>query len=165
MLQPTSLSGASGLYVKPNENEYWAPDKSSQTANRLHIGYVLTDLLNNSLNDIAASKTSKNSKTSKIENWDDLSSSDYTTILHNASEETFIHMVCRSLLHDQCLTKSEQLTNMFLSFESTDNPNIYTIPAKKEDPPIGLLLNLSVVDEPIMTMYIPGMPKVALSVT
>ncbi|MGD7786036.1 hypothetical protein ACQCZM_31120, partial [Escherichia coli] len=148
--------------------EYWAPDKSSQTANRLHIGYVLTDLLNNSLNDIAASKTSKNSKnskTSKIENWDDLSSSDYTTILHNASEETFIHMVCRSLLHDQCLTKSEQLTNMFLSFESTDNPNIYTIPAKKEDPPIGLLLNLSVVDEPIMTMYIPGMPKVALSVT
>ncbi|EMX1426785.1 hypothetical protein AAGH31_004428 [Escherichia coli] len=165
MLQPTSLSGASGVYVKPNENEYWAPDKSSQTANRLHIGYVLTDLLNNSLNDIAASKTSKTSKTSKIENWDDLSSSDYTTILHNASEETFIHMVCRSLLHDQCLTKSDQLTNMFLSFESTDNPNIYTIPAKKEDPPIGLLLNLSVVDEPIMTMYIPGMPKVALSVT
>ncbi|EHL0351214.1 hypothetical protein DT313_001628 [Escherichia coli] len=162
MLQPTSLSGASGVYVKPNENEYWAPDESSQTANRLHIGYVLTDLLNNSLNDIAASKTSK---TSKIENWDDLSSSDYTTILHNASEETFIHMVCRSLLHDQCLTKSDQLTNMFLSFESTDNPNIYTIPAKKEDPPIGLLLNLSVVDEPIMTMYIPGMPKVALSVT
>lgn len=159
MLQPTSLSGASGVYVKPNENEYWAPDESSQTANRLHIGYVLTDLLNNSLNDIAASKTSK------IENWDDLSSSDYTTILHNASEETFIHMVCRSLLHDQCLTKSDQLTNMFLSFESTDNPNIYTIPAKKEDPPIGLLLNLSVVDEPIMTMYIPGMPKVALSVT
>ncbi|HCB8036233.1 TPA: hypothetical protein M2R10_003148 [Escherichia coli] len=165
MLQPTSLSGASGVYVKPNENEYWAPDESSQTANRLHIGYVLTDLLNNSLNDIAASKTSKTSKTSKIENWDDLSSSDYTTILHNASEETFIHMVCRSLLHDQCLTKSDQLTNMFLSFESTDNPNIYTIPAKKEDPPIGLLLNLSVVDEPIMTMYIPGMPKVALSVT
>ncbi|EOR9937317.1 hypothetical protein FDR96_RS17350 [Escherichia coli] len=162
MLQPTSLSGASGVYVKPNENEYWAPDESSQTANRLHIGYVLTDLLNNSLNDIAASKTSK---TSKIENWDDLSSSDYTTILHNASEETFIHMVCRSLLHDQCLTKSDQLTNMFLSFEYTDNPNIYTIPAKKEDPPIGLLLNLSVVDEPIMTMYIPGMPKVALSVT
>lgn len=168
MLQPTSLSGASGVYVKPNENEYWAPDESSQTANRLHIGYVLTDLLNNSLNDIAASKTSKSSKSSKsskIENWDDLSSSDYTTILHNASEETFIHMVCRSLLHDQCLTKSDQLTNMFLSFESTDNPNIYTIPAKKEDPPIGLLLNLSVVDEPIMTMYIPGMPKVALSVT
>ncbi|EOQ3918094.1 hypothetical protein LU529_RS03050 [Escherichia coli] len=165
MLQPTSLSGASGVYVKPNENEYWAPDESSQTANRLHIGYVLTDLLNNSLNDIAASKTSKTSKTSKIENWDDLSSSDYTTILHNASEETFIHMVCRSLLHDQCLTKSDQLTNMFLSFEYTDNPNIYTIPAKKEDPPIGLLLNLSVVDEPIMTMYIPGMPKVALSVT
>ncbi|EOK7437679.1 hypothetical protein VPS30_RS18120 [Escherichia coli] len=63
------------------------------------------------------------------------------------------------------MTKSDQLTNMFLSFESTDNPNIYTIPAKKEDPPIGLLLNLSVVDEPIMTMYIPGMPKVALSVT
>lgn len=58
MLQPTSLSGASGVYVKPNENEYWAPDESSQTANRLHIGYVLTDLLNNSLNDIAASKTS-----------------------------------------------------------------------------------------------------------
>ena len=165
MLQPTSLSGASGVYVKPNENEYWAPDESSQTANRLHIGYLLTDLLNNSLNDIAASKTSKTRKTSKIENWDDLSSSDYTTILHNASEETFIHMVCRSLLHDQCLTKSDQLTNMFLSFESTDNPNIYTIPAKKEDPPIGLLLNLSVVDEPIMTMYIPGMPKVALSVT
>ena len=165
MLQPTSLSGASGVYVKPNENEYWAPDESSQTANRLHIGYVLTDLLNNSLNDIAASKTSKTSKTSKIENWDDLSSSDYTTILHNASEETFIQKVCRSLLHDQCLTKSDQLTNMFLSFESTDNPNIYTIPAQKEDPPIGLLLNLSVVDEPIMTMYIPGMPKVALSVT
>ncbi len=81
MLQPTSLSGASGVYVKPNENEYWAPDESSQTANRLHIGYVLTDLLNNSLNDIAASKTSKtsksskSSKSSKIENWDDLSSS------------------------------------------------------------------------------------------